>query len=252
MLIAVKPCQILIKLFTTFLFLLVVERLQAKVDLPRNLSLSEQKIVLQNIGLSSSSKILGEVYPLGGYSGLELSLSQEFLDTAVFSSLGSKPKETSEISYSLLHFGKGLYHNVDLYLHVTPWLQAEEVTSYGGQVRWGFFDAKSIPFFASLIFHASSTQFQGLISTQAQGADLVGGYSIKNVTLYAGLGTARSFGTFVGGADGVTADQKTSTLSVQDSHFVSGFNWKYQDFFLALQFDRFNESSYSIKIGKRY
>lgn len=236
----------------TFLICLLPFVSRAKVELPRNLNLNEQKVVLQSIGLSSSAKILGQVYPLGGYSGVEVSLSQEFLDTSSFSTLGSKPKESSEISYTLLHIGKGLYHNVDLYLHVTPWLQAEEVTSYGGQIRWGFFESKSVPFFSSLVFHAASTQFQGMISTQAQGFDVVGGYVIKDLTLYIGLGQARSFGTFVGGTSGVTEDQKTSTLSVQDSHFVSGINWRHDSYFLAAELDRYSESSYSIKVGKRF
>jgi hypothetical protein len=224
----------------------------ANFQIPRQLSAQDRHRMNEILGLSTGSKILGNPYPLGGYAGIEVGYEYQVIATNEISRLGSGTSETSEIGFSQLTLGKGLYNNVDIYLEFTPFSQSVNVTGYGGQLRWGFYQAEYLPAHLSLIIHGSSTNFQNLATFNSQGADLVAGFTVQDVTLYTGAGWVRSLGNFIGGANGITDDGSTSQDDVNSIHYLAGMNVKYSRVFFALELDRYTDANYAAKLGFRF
>lgn len=243
------------------IFLLSVSAV-ASLQIPSGLSASDRRKALEILGLSSSAKILGNPYPLGGFSGVEIGYTTEVISTGDLSTLGGKSESQRETSYSLLSLGKGLYHNVDLFLQFTPFQQGEDVSNFGGQIRWGFYQADYLPAHLSVVAYTNSTNFQNKISALSTGADLIVGFSVQDMTLYTGIGFARATGTFMGGDDGITAPElnpstglmsrETKSEEVSASHYVGGINVKFAKLFFAMQIDRYTQATYSAKLGTRF
>lgn len=224
----------------------------ASLAIPTDLSADERHRMTELLGLSTGSKILGNPYPLGGYAGIEVGYEYQVISTSEIAQMGSKPSETSEVGVTQLTLGKGLYNNVDLYLEFTPFSQSADVTSYGGQIRWGFYQAEYLPAHLSLILSANSTNFENKATFSSQGGDIVAGFTVQDVTLYTGLGWARAYGNFMGGVSGITDDQSTDKTSASSMHYVAGMNVKYQRMFLALELDRYTDANYAAKLGCRF
>lgn len=239
------------KIILFFLFCLPVW-VWASFQIPKDLSVDECHRITELLGLSTSSKILGNPYPLGGYSGIEIGYEYQVIATDEISQMGSKPSETSEVGLSQLTLGKGLYNNVDIYLEFTPFSQSVGVTGYGGQLRWGFYQAEYLPAHLSMILYGNSTNFQNVVTFNSQGADLIAGFTVQDVTLYTGLGWARSIGNFMGGANGVTHDQTTTQSDASSAHYLAGMNVKYTRLFFALELDRYTDANYAAKLGYRF
>ncbi len=253
------------KWVSLFCFFLMSLQSWAALELPRNMNASDRRKALEVLGLSSSAKILGNPYPLGGFSGVEIGYTTEVLSTGDISTFGDKRAETQkETSYSLVTLGKGLYHNVDLFLQFTPFRQGEDISNFGGQLRWGFYQADYLPAHLSLMTYANSANFQNQISAVSTGADLIVGFSVQDMTLYTGIGAAQTRGRFTGGADGITAAdtdpntglpmaiKDTKTEEVSASHYVAGINVKFAKLFFAMQLDRYTQATYSAKLGVRF
>lgn len=233
---------------------IVIFSLQSLADLqiPKNLDKQDRKAITEILGLSSSMKLLGDPYPLGGYSGVEIGLSSEVIATEELSRLGDKAQASNETNYSLLTLGKGLYNNLDVYVQFTPFPQNENVSNFGGMVRWGFYQAEYLPAHLSLIAYANSMSYQNLINCTSLGYDLVIGFSVEDVTLYTGFGLVRSQASFVGGAGGVTDTGLTEQEESQQMHYLAGLSLKFSKVFLAAQLDRYTEATYSAKLGVRF
>jgi hypothetical protein len=230
----------------------------AALHIPSGLNASDRRKALEILGLSSSAKILGNPYPLGGFSGVEIGYTTEVISTGELSTIGSKNDTQKETSYSLLSLGKGLYHNVDLFVQFSPFQQGEDISNYGGQIRWGFYQADYLPAHLSVVGYANSTNFQNKITTLSSGTDLIVGFSVQDMTLYTGVGYTRADGTFMGGSEGVTAvepgsaTRETKTEEVSASHYVAGINVKFSKLFFAMQLDRYTQATYSAKLGARF
>lgn len=228
-------------------------QVQAALEIPRQLSSVERRKALEILGYSSAFKVLGNPYPLGGFSGIEIGYSTEVISTGELASLGSKPKSQSETSFSTLTMGKGLYNNLDVFLQFSPFSQEESISSFGGQVRWGFYQAEYLPAHLSAIIYANTTNFDDKIIADSQGADLVAGFSVKDLTLYTGVGMNRTIGTFLGGTqESVTADGQDAKEDMSTTHYLAGINIKFSRVFLAMQLDRYTQSTYSAKLGLRF
>ncbi len=225
---------------------------QAKLDIPKGLSKSDRRIALETLGLSTSFKVLGNPFPLGGFSGLEIGISSEVIPTAEIGSLGSKATTQGETSYSVLTLGKGLYNNFDIFVQMAPFSQQEDIRSFGGQLRWGFYQATYMPAHIAFVAHANSVSFQNEINISSTGYDLVGGFTVDDVTLYIGAGMVISRGLFIGGTGGITDTGQKESETVSDSHFISGIDLRFNNAFLALELDRYTESIYSAKLGLRF
>jgi hypothetical protein len=224
----------------------------ANLALPRNLNENERKKATEILGLSSSSKILSNPYPLGGFAGVEIGYSTEVIATGELSRLGSKAASQNETNYSLLTIGKGLYNNIDLFIQFTPFTQEESISNFGGQVRWGFYQADYLPAHLSVIASGNTVNFQNKISTVSTGLDLVAGFSAQDVTLYTGIGLIRVIGSFIGGPEGVTDTGASARADISESHYVGGVNLKFSKAFLALELDRYTQATYSAKLGARF
>ena len=74
----------------SFIFLFFSSESEASLVLPRNLNDAQRIETLEILGPSSAPKILGNPYPLGGYSGVELGYSVQILPTEKLSELFTK------------------------------------------------------------------------------------------------------------------------------------------------------------------
>lgn len=226
----------------------------ASLEIPRNLSEEDRVRVTEILGLSSSLKLLGNPYPLGGFSGVEVGVSTEIIPTGELSHLGSKTSAQGETSYQMVTIGKGLYNNIDVFFQFAPQTQDEAIWGFGGQLRWGFFQAEYLPAYLTLLVSANSTSFQNKINVVTQATDLVAGFNVGDVTLYTGLGVVRAIGTFVGGGAefSVTDSGNTAQADVSEPHYLAGINLKISRAFLAMEIDRYTQATYSAKLGIRF
>ncbi|AHZ83649.1 hypothetical protein Bb109J_c3040 [Bdellovibrio bacteriovorus] len=224
----------------------------AATDLPRNLTQGDQIRTLQILGFGSASKILDNPYPLGGYTGIEVGLSTEFIPAEDLSALGSKTQDKGEFSFYTLTIGKGLYYNIDAHVYFTPTVQEEKMQNFGAQLRWGFYEASFFPLTLTAMVYGGGANFSNLINVSSMGYDLIATVTMNRLAIYVGGGRLRAIGTFIGGPDGITADQNTVTQDIVEDHAVFGINVDIAKMFIAMQIDRYADSVYSGKIGFRF
>ena len=203
-------------------------------------------------GFGTAIKSLTDPYPLGGYSGVEIGVANEIIPTTDMAGLGNKSKLQGETSYAQLSFAKGLYYNVDLFVDFVPMGQNEKVSGFGGGFRWGFFEAEYLPVTVSFQATANSTSFQNKINLTTQTLDLIASFNVEDVTLYAGVGPVRSWGVFMGGADGVTDSGNVENEMLSTTRMLAGLAVKFSKVFAALEINRTTEPSYAAKIGVRF
>jgi hypothetical protein len=236
-----------------FLFSLVSSEITfAHLNLPSALTTSDRQTALEILGYSTAPKLLGTPYTLGGYEGVEIGYTTEIIPTAEIARLGGRAPQQSDLNYSVLTFGKGLFQNMDFYIQFGLLGTDEEMSNFGGQFRWTFFQAEYLPAFLTLVVGANSVTYQNLITANNQTADLVLGVSVDDITLYFGGGLIRSQGVFTGGAAGITDTGETLKENISGGHYVSGINLRFNKVFVALEIDRYTESVYSGKLGYRF
>lgn len=233
-----------------FIFFLAFLHFQANatISVPGNLNQAEREQALRLLGLGTSTKILSTPYPLGGYSGFEFGIGMEFIDVTDLGSMGSGITSKQEmINYPRLNFGKGFYNNLDLFFHFTPYNDVSGISEYGGLLRWGVFQSAYLPTSISLLMHANATNVAEKIYTTTVGADIIAGFSLKYLSLYFGGGQTDSAGVFLGNSSLASSNNER----VSNIHTIMGGTLTVQQFFLAAQLDRYNESVFSIKLGYR-
>ena len=240
------------RLHCFFLLIFFATYASAKLAIPKNLVRSDRQILLETLGPSTTMKVLGDPYPLGGYMGLEFGVSNEIIASEGVSRLGARASQHSETSYTMFSFGKGLYNNFDFFIQFAPLGQSEEVSNYGGQMRWGFYQAEYLPTYLSLVISANSVNYQDLLTINSQAVDLINGFAVDDLSFYIGLGSIQSQGTFIGGAGGITSEGDTQQENLSTGHYLVGLNLKFQKAFLALQLDRTVQPTYSLKVGARF
>lgn len=246
------------KLAAPLLLLLVifaVVRALGAIQLPKNMNRGDREEALRIIGFGTSGKILTDPYPLGGYAGFETGISVENLNTYDLGQLGSRlvtPQQ--DVAFPKLTLGKGFYNNIDIFLHFTPYNRQDELSFYGGMLRWGFYQAKFLPLSASVVIHMNSANFGNLLVTQAYGGDLIGGINVDNVALFAGAGVLQASGTFMGGTTGITDSTSpgVSEESLNGFHTLIGANVHVSNLFFTIQLDRYTQPVYSGKVGVRF
>lgn len=253
---------------TIFLFCILVAVLifpmlsPAEIILPYNMSQKDREVATRIFGLESGMKILSDPYPLGGFSGFEVGVSNEVLSTDGVSRLGSASNQSSEVSYTMLTFGKGLYNNLDVFIQFTPNMQPENVTGYGAQLRWTMTEAEYFPLYFTLIGYSNYMNYKNQLLTYTRGADLLATYNVEDVSVFVGAGPVQSQGRFAGAktssADpfqheaGVTDTGYEESSNVSDTHVVVGVNMRFGRSFLAIETDRYSEVVYSAKLGYRF
>jgi hypothetical protein len=242
--------------FAWILFLFSLDS-QARIEFPSGLSSKDRQSIMQILGFGSATKVLSNPYPLGGYLGIEVGFTSDVIETSQISNLGNKAKSKDQVSFTSLSFGKGLYQNVDIFLQFTPFTESDAITAFGGHLRYGFFEASYLPIHLSLVLHGNSVNFQNQFVSDCFGSALIGGISVKDVTLYVGLGFATTYGNFIGlGGTDSQGNLINSNESVKESifgfHRLAGLHINFSDLFMALQIDRYVEPTYSAKLGLRF
>lgn len=229
------------------------------------------------VGLNSAGKMLSNPYPLGGYSGYEFGYSLEFISVRDMRRLGCEPgsagcpntseSDETELRFSRLSLGKGLYNDVDVFLSFVPPMGGVHVSDYGALARWSFYQAKFLPINLSAIVHYNQLNFSDSFVNRNIGAELMAGVNVDNFALYFGGGLVEAKGTFIGynasggcgedctaqaDADEVNAVSRTVSESVQETHTVVGISAHYENLFTAAQVDRYRDAVYSLKVGLRF
>lgn len=252
--------------YTMLTFLLFAAYSEAAVQFPRQMDSNQRQEVLKILGLGSGGKILSDPYPLGGYAGLEVGVTVESILIEDISRLGAIPVDPQEeVSFFGFTMGKGVYNNVDLFLHFVPYLPQTEVSRYGAMLRWGFFQAQFLPLSLSINVNAEISNYSNVLSTRTVGADLVGGINVKNVALYAGLGPVSSNGTFIGGppiggcnpanpntCPYTSSPHEKQRETVKTLHSVVGVSVAFGDISITGELDRYTQPVYSGKVGLRF
>jgi hypothetical protein len=222
----------------------------ATIQLPLNLNSSDRMEALKIIGLSASNKVLTDPYPLGGYAGFEVGFSIENFASSDLAHLGNGIQiPQTDANISRLTFGKGLYNDIDVFVQFTPYFRQDELSQLGGTVRWGFYQAAYLPMNLSVMVYANSGTLANQVSEHSWGTDLVGGITVENVAVFAGIGRVEANGVF---ASTVTDSSHTEYEYVDGLHTVVGGTVRFSNLFLAIQMDRYKQPVYSGKIGMRF
>jgi hypothetical protein len=241
------------KLLCSLLILICANSALAGVQIPNGLDRTDRQEAIRILGFGTSSKILTDPYPLGGYAGFEVGIQIENLPAEDLGRLGNTiTTPQQDITYPKLTFGKGLFNNIDAFIHFVPYTQKLDQSQFGGTVRWGFFQAKYLPITLSTLVHFNNANINNQVTTRTFGLDLVGGINADNVALYVGAGPIQSRGRFVGGANGVTDTGNVEVENVNGVHSVIGANVHVASLFVALQIDRYENTTYSGKVGIRF
>lgn len=232
---------------------LMTDFAQAGLQLPQNMNSGDRKEALRVVGFGTAAKTLTDPYSLGGYNGLEFGVSLETVPTEDLGRLGNKlATPQSDVTIPKFSIGKGLFSNLDFFIHFIPYNPRTEISQYGGIVRWSFYEASSIPLSASFVAHMNTGNINNQMTTRSYGLDLIGGINVNEVALYAGVGALQAVGTFVGGASGVTDTQSQEIEGAGTLHTLVGGTFRLKGFFVAAQLDRYNQSVVSGKLGFRF
>lgn len=235
-----------------FLFLILffaTTTATAAVDLPKKMNESDRRVLLGILGYGSQSKLLSSPVPLGGSQGFEVGVSSEYIPIEDLNGLGAKTDVRGELSYQMLTFGKGLPHNVDTFVQMTPYQRGNGVFAYGGHVRWGFHEFERFPALMSLVLHGSGANYDNQVDARTTGLDLIMTVAMEDASLFFGGGRIRTIGSFPGAmtAEGTTADEDLS-----GTHMVFGLSLSFGRVFLALEVDRVEQSTYGGRLGLRF
>lgn len=240
-------------------------------EIPKRLDAQDRREVTRILGLNTSSKVLSNPYPLGGYSGFEVGVALEIINTDDLSRLGCQSTEpgcpnqntsdSKELRYPRISIGKGLYSNIDVFVNFVPPLQ-DGLSDFGGMFRWSFFQAKFLPINLSLLLHANRMNLRDSMISENAGAEIIAGINVNNFSLYFGGGYLKSEATFIGGdTDSGTVDPadpelsgetNTVTETLYSSHTLVGVSLHFGDYFSAFQIDRYRDPVMSLKLGLRY
>lgn len=235
------------KLITLIFLLLGISAHGALVS--NSLSEEDRREVVKTLGHASSLKVLGDPYPLGGYSGFEFGITIESVPTESFVDLGDKTAGGELLTYPVVSIGKGLYHNIDIFGHFSLFGTENRVGVYGGMIRWGFYESPAMPLTLSLSLQTSSNNFDNLITGEVFAALLNMGLNFKKTSLYMGLGKVNSKAEF---SKDLNNTPSSETVSAEDTQFKVGGVYHLRPYFIAVEFNRYVISHFSARLGIRF
>jgi hypothetical protein len=257
-------------------FLILLSTGASAFDIPTGLNESDRREIIRTLGLNAATKMLDNPYPLGGYSGFEFGLEAEFIDIRDIRRLGCAPgtagcrntgySDEDSWRFSRFTIGKGLYNDVDLFIHFIPPIGAVNVSDYGGALRWSVYQARFLPINVALIGHFDQLNYRDAFTNQNLGAEVMVGVNVENFALFFGGGMIQATGTFIGASGGtctgnctvdpndtsVDPNSHTVTNKLTSTHTVVGMSLNYDDLFGAAEVDRYQDAVYSLKFGVRF
>ncbi len=241
------------------------------MSIPKQLSSSDRREVTRTLGASTSPKLVSNPYPLGGYDGFEVGLTLEIIDVQDLARLGcapdtpdcpneDKPRDP-ELRYARFTVGKGLFYDVDMFLHFVPPASQTRFTDFGASIRWCFYQAKFVPIHFSALLHLNQTNIQDDFVNQNVGGQLIAGINVDRFALYFGVGRMRSKATFiatngshgtVSPSDPEVSDSQTVSTKLVENHTFVGIHYDFTSVFVAGQIDRYQDPVYALKLGVRF
>ncbi len=233
-------------------FILVSYKVHARIDIPRQLSHRDRLQVLDVLGFSTSSKILADPYPLGGYAGFDIGIQTEIIPIQELSDVGAPSQNKDTYFYPIFAVGKGLYNNFDLFIHFIPFSQGTGISEYGGIVRWGFYQMSYAPISFSLLFSANSVNLSDQLILTNYGADFSIGLTAQNIYFYLGSGEAYTRGQFNGGSSGLTDSGNEEREKKRHLHYFFGLGAHIGFISLTSQMDYYTNPSYSLKLSYHF
>lgn len=208
---------------------------------------------LEVLGFGTASSVSSDNYPLGGYSGFEVGLTLNLLPLDPIFQLGDTTPEQDIFKYPTLNIGKGVYNNIDLFIHFIPFTEGTGLSEYGGFVRWGFYQMAYLPISYSLVLGANSTNINNQLITKNISYDLIMGITTESLYVYLGGGQIISQGDFSGaGVMGITDSGNLEKHQIRSSHLLAGFGIRFGPVFLNTHFDYYKDPSYALKLGINY
>lgn len=127
-----------------------------------------------------------------------------------------------------------------------------DMSGYSASLKYTFYEDENHPFNMGFVIHGGGINFANLLGIQSVGMDLIGTYYRKYWSFYAGFGQTRVIGSFIGGHNGLTVSSMTETEDLSQNRLFGGLSYDFQTFQLGLQVERFYESTFIVKLGKRY
>lgn len=223
------------------------------LDIPDNLSKKDRQQVTKILGHTTSTKLLSIPYPLSGYSGFEVSLSTTNVPVSELSFLGNTTNGQSEFSYQTLSIAKGLYGNFDVHLHFAPPIGNVNYSSYGGALKWSFFQGSYLPYTLSFLIHGNSSTTQDSFSSSTLGGEFIYSLYVQNLVFYFGAGPIKTRSTFLGqGPTSFLTDSGSNESELERTlHSYIGMTYLYDIYFFTLQADRYTNNTISFNLGLR-
>lgn len=206
--------------------------------------------VIQMLGISTSAKLLTNPFPLGGYSGFEIGLGLEVVNIADLSKIGDQTADQDELRYSTLTIGKGLYNNIDFFFHFIPYSHNSDISEYGAIFKWSFYQAKFMPITSALIINGSSFNANDEFVSETLSIDLMTGINVDSFALYFGAGQVESWAKLI--RQDTPTPKTVLNQSEKETHTFVGISLHYANIFIAGQIDRYEQPTYSGKLGLRF
>ncbi|MGE3975735.1 MAG: hypothetical protein AB7F59_14515 [Bdellovibrionales bacterium] len=221
----------------------------AAISLPTNLSFEDRTRVTEVLGLGTSSRLISDPYPLGGYSGVEIGVSVEHINTEDIGRLGATTRREKDFNYGKISVGKGLYNNLDMFLHFIPYTQNTGFSEYGGILRYCFHQAAFIPASFSVLIHANSANVGNVFLSQSMGIEFVAGLNVSSFAMYVGGGPVGSTAQF---SREITSSRIDESNTINQLHTFVGGTIDIEPYFIALQIDQYTQAVYNGKLGVRF
>lgn len=222
----------------------------SELRFPTDLSTAQQQETLRLVGPSLSGKILSDPYPLGGFSGIEVSVQHESIPVGSLREFGSRNGTgPTDLTFQKINVGKGLYNDVDVYLSFTPWSRVAGMTQYGAFVRWQFWSWESIPVAHSIVPHANVSNFRNTFISENAGAQLITTYFWREASFYGGVGQVRSVGRF---ESDLTLSGRAEQYTQGLTHFLLGASYRWNSWLVAAELNRYDQPVWAFKLGARW
>ena len=227
---------------------------------------ADLKEATQTLGYGTSARFLSNPFPLGGYSGFEVGYTYETVDIQDLYFLSANTtSDEDRLNFSRLSIGKGLFGDVDFFIHFSPFSRDPSINEYGASLKWNFYQARFIPFSLSILTHFNTINIQDDYTNENVGTDLIAGINVENFALYFGGGIISASSTYskstlnactavgvpAGCDDSFGLNPVEARQREKDSHSLVGVHFNFLNFFVAAQIDRYTSPVYSLKLGYR-
>ena len=224
----------------------------AGIDFPESMGKTDRREATRILAFGTSNKLLTDPYPLGGFTGLEVSISYESVPIEDISRLGAETEDQSTLVYPKITIGKGLYNNLDAFVHLVPPNDSANISQYGGLLKWGFYQATFLPASFSLSVFGNDTNIKNLFFSSSGGFNLTTGITLSNISVYFGGGNIYTSARFAGGASNITSSGNQEDENIDSFYHFFGGTLQIEPVFVAVEMTQYSQSVISGKLGVRF